>query len=295
MKKSSKFVLILLGTSYTIMERFIKNLTGQELDLSAFYILSIAAVTWYAGIWPGIFISVISALSWLSADLMMLSAFSNPMIPYFNESFRLIVFLIIAVTLHKLKISLSEYKKLARTDYLTGIANRRAFLESANMELKKARRYGHSLSMLYLDIDNFKMINDNHGHRIGDKLLCSVAVSIERSIRSVDLIARFGGDEFCILLSETGTESALLVANKLHEMLSVLVKDKGRPVTFSIGAVTYQIPPVSIEKMITEADALMYATKKKGKNGIRHKEIGMTSNILQEGITLPLPRIRVHI
>ena len=277
MKKSSKFVLILLGLTFTMIVSFVKYLTGPELALSAFYLLSIAVVTWYVGIRAGIFISVASALSWLTADLMMLNTFSNPVIPYFNESFRLIVFLIITVTLHKLRNSLTIQRELARTDHLTGIANRRAFFELANMELKKARRYGHSLSVLYLDIDNFKMINDNHGHRIGDQLLGSVAMSIKRNIRSFDLIARFGGDEFCVLLSETGAESARLIANKLQEKLTVLVEDKGWPVTFSIGAVTSQRPPDSIDEMITAADALMYSAKQNGKNGIRYKVIGKDS------------------
>ena len=279
-KNSLKFIIVFLGTIFTLTVSFIKYLTGPELALSAFYLLSIAVVTWYAGIRAGIFISVTSAISWLVADLMMLNAFSSPIIPYFNESFRLIVFLVIAVTLHNLKIALAGHKELARTDYLTGIANRRAFIEFASMELNKARRYGHPLSMLYLDIDNFKMINDNFGHRIGDRLLCSVAILMKQSVRSIDLIARFGGDEFCVLLSKTGTESARMVANKLQEKLLALVEHKGWSVTFSIGAVTYQVPPVSIDEMITAADALMYAAKKNGKNGIRHKEIGMTSRIM---------------
>ena len=219
------------------------------------------------------FYLVTSAISWLIADLMMVNVFSNAIIPYLNETFRLFVFLVITCIIHKLRTALENQKEIAGTDPLTSVANRRAFYDLANLELNKARRYQTPISFLYLDIDNFKKINDNFGHQIGDKLLRSVANTIENNIRAIDLIVRFGGDEFGILLAETGAESATRVVGKLKKKLLELVRDNGWPVTFSIGVATFISPPGNIDEMIDAADAQMYFAKQNGKNRTRYKVI----------------------
>jgi diguanylate cyclase (GGDEF)-like protein len=214
------------------------------------------------------------------ADLMMLNSFSNALIPYMNQTFRLIVFLIITSIISRLKTSLDNQKELARTDHLTGIANRRAFFDLANLELGKARRYQTPISILYMDIDNFKHINDHFGHHIGDRLLRSVAMTMKNNIRAIDVIARFGGDEFGILLAETGSESAALVAGKLKEKLVELVQHNGWPITFSMGVVTFEITPASVDEMIDLADAQMYLAKRHGKNRTQYKTIADDESIL---------------
>jgi len=115
------------------------------------------------------------------------AAFSSSIIPYLNETFRLIVFLIATDIINRLRISIDEHKEIARTDHLTGIANRRAFFDLADLELHKARRYETPISVLYLDIDNFKHINDHFGHHIGDRVLRSVARTIKNEIRAIDV------------------------------------------------------------------------------------------------------------
>ncbi len=263
--------LIILSFILSIMIGVIRFLTGPELALSLFYLFPIALVTWNVGRGAGIIISITSALSWLMADLMMLNSFSNIMIPFLNETFRLIVFLIITYIIFELKNALEKQKELARTDPLTSVANRRAFFELANMELNKARRYRHPFSVVYIDIDNFKKVNDNLGHNVGDRLLCSVAKMIKQNIRVIDILARLGGDEFAILLSETGAEAASLVVRKLKNKLLSIMQGNGWPVTFSMGVVTFKIFPDSVDEMINVADSQMYAAKKKGKNRIHYK------------------------
>jgi diguanylate cyclase (GGDEF)-like protein len=204
---------------------------------------------------------------------MMVNVFSNAIIPYLNETFRLLIFMVITFIIHKLRSALENQKELARTDPLTSVANRRAFYDLANLEINKARRYQTPISFLYLDIDNFKKVNDNFGHQIGDKLLRSVANTIENNIRAIDLIVRFGGDEFGILLAETGAESATQVVGKLKKKLLELVWTNGWPVTFSIGVTTFTSPPGSIDEMIDAADAQMYFAKQNGKNRTQYKII----------------------
>ena len=272
-KNYTKSLLVIICFMLALAIGVIRYLTGPEWALSAFYLFPIILATWKAGIAAGVLISFTGAISWLVADLMMVDIFSNIIIPYLNQAFRLFVFLVITCIIHKLKTALESQKELARTDPLTSVLNRRAFYDLANLELNKVRRYQTPISFLYLDIDNFKKINDNFGHQIGDKLLCSVANTIENNIRAIDLIVRFGGDEFGILLAETDAESAAQVVGKLKKKLLELVLDNGWPVTFSTGVATFISPPSTIDEMIDTADAQMYFAKQNGKNRTWYKVI----------------------
>jgi diguanylate cyclase (GGDEF)-like protein len=271
LKNYSKPLLVVSSFVLALVIGIIRYLTGPEWALSALYLFLIILVTWKVGTGTGILISFTSAISWLIADLMMINSFSNPLIPYLNETLRLVVFLILTYIISILKISIDKHKELSRTDHLTGIANRRAFIDLANLELNKARRYQVPISILYMDIDNFKFINDHFGHHIGDRLLCSVAKTIKDHIRAIDVTARFGGDEFGILLAETGSGEAALVAGKLKEKLEELAQQYRWPVTFSTGVVTFERIPASVDELIDAADAQMYLAKQNGKNQTRHQ------------------------
>jgi diguanylate cyclase (GGDEF)-like protein len=269
----SNTFLILLSLIMVILIGFIRYMTGPEFAFSLFYLFPIIIVSWNLGRWAGIFISFSSALSWLAADLTMLNKFSNAMVPYINETFRLIVFITIVNIVFELKCALENHKKLARTDPLTDISNRLGFYELATMEINKARRYKRSISMMYIDIDDFKIVNDTYGHHKGDALLCAVAKTIRQHIRVIDIVTRFGGDEFGVLLSETGAESAAQVVKKLKKKVLEHVRDNGCPVTLSIGVATFISPPVRIDEMIDAADSQMYLAKQNGKNRTRYKII----------------------
>jgi diguanylate cyclase (GGDEF)-like protein len=285
-KNYFKPLLVAISFVLALAIGIIRYLTGPELALSLFYLLPIGLSTWYVGKWTGVFISLTSAVTWLIADLMMLNSFSNIFIPFLNESFRLIVFLVVAYIISRLKTSLDTHRQLARTDHLTGIHNRRAFFDLANLELNKARRYQMPISVLYLDIDNFKQINDRYGHQVGDQLLRLVAKTIKDHIRSIDVTARFGGDEFGILLAETRPEAAALVAGKLKERLEKLAQQNRWPVTFSTGVVTFERIPTSVDEMIDAADAQMYLAKQNGKNRTRYQTIVGDESSLPTAVNL---------
>ena len=278
-KKYFKFFLTLFCLLLAILIGVVRYLTGPEFALSLFYLFPIILATWYAGKWVGVLLSLVSAVSWLMADLAMRHAFSSSLIPFLNESFRLVVFLFITFILLKLKNAVNTQKELARTDPLTLVHNRRAFNDLADLEITKARRSKKPTSVLYVDIDNFKKINDHFGHRIGDSLLCSVAKTIKTNIRAIDIMARLGGDEFCILLAETGSGAVALVARKLKEKLMGMMQNDNWPVTFSIGVVTFENPPDSVDQLITAADAQMYFAKSQGKNRIHYKVVTETEDL----------------
>lgn len=270
LEKWTNAALIVLCFCITILIGGIRYATGPEFALSLFYLFPIMLTAWKIGFKAGLFISLSATLSWLSADIAMISSFSSVFVPYVNESFRLVVFVIIAKVISELKHAIDVQRKLARTDPLTGMFNRRFFYEYAQIELCKAQRYGHSLSLISIDLDNFKSVNDEFGHPVGDRLLIYVSQTIKSNIRVIDIAARFGGDEFCILLPQVGTRAASQVADKLNKKLLQVMIRNGWPVTFSIGLVSYNVVPATktIHDIVSAADTLMYSAKKNGKNMI---------------------------
>jgi len=154
---------------------------------------------------------------------------------------------------------------------VTGVANSRAFYDIASMELSRARRYARSLTVSYIDLDNFKYINDHFGHNVGDVVLRVVGQTILRNLRSSDTVARLGGDEFAVLFPETGSDAAQMVLYKIQGLLVAEMQRNAGPISFSIGAVTYVEAAESVDKMIQMADNLMYVAKRNGRNRIEHK------------------------
>jgi diguanylate cyclase (GGDEF)-like protein/PAS domain S-box-containing protein len=168
----------------------------------------------------------------------------------------------------KLRESLERERSAARIDFLTGILNRRGFFEIATSESQRSRRYKRPLSLVYVDLDNFKGVNDTMGHDAGDELLIRVAAIIHSEVRGTDSVGRLGGDEFAVLLPETDQEHGRVVVQKVQKQLMEVMQERKWPVTFSIGLISFQVPPESIEEMVREADRVMYSVKLKGKNSV---------------------------
>ncbi len=162
-------------------------------------------------------------------------------------------------------------KSFAREDSLTGLGNRRYFFERTDVEIQRSIRYSHPFSMAYIDIDDFKSVNDRYGHAEGDALLKQVGQAIAGHIRKTDIAARLGGDEFAVLIPESSNEAAKVFFSKLHTFLSGIARGESWPVTFSIGVVTFNKPAESVDEMIRIVDQLMYSAKKSGKNLVKYE------------------------
>lgn len=184
-----------------------------------------------------------------------------------NMLVRLVVFLIFNSIISALRIALAHEHDLARKDPLTGIANRRYFYEQAGFAIAGLRRHGRPFTFAYLDVDNFKAVNDRLGHEAGGFLLRQIASTLDGGTRTLDLAARLGGDEFGILFSDTNVSSAEIVVKKLRDSLTAVMRTGGWPVTFSIGLMTFIDPPDSVNEMMAKADAIMYDVKLGGKDG----------------------------
>jgi diguanylate cyclase (GGDEF)-like protein len=172
--------------------------------------------------------------------------------------------------LFEMRLKLLQEKRLSRTDPLTGAANRRSFYEILEAEISRLNRYRRPLSLAYLDLDNFKQMNDRFGHEIGDAVLISVANTVQKHLRLGDSIARMGGDEFAILLKEADAVSAIGAIRRFQKHMLAAMRQSGWDVTFSIGVVTCEDPPASVQQLIARADQLMYEVKRSGKNNIVH-------------------------
>ncbi len=269
--RSKSFTLI-VGFLLVVFLGTIDYLSG-DLSFLIFYLVPVSMVTWFVGREAGFSISIVSAVIWMISDVTGVSSYQHPVISYWNAIVKVGFFFVFTYILAALKEVYDQEKTHSRTDYLTGIANRRFFFEQAEVELKRARRYNHSLTVVYIDVDDFKKVNDRFGHDAGDAALRVVARTVSRHLRLIDVIARLGGDEFAILLPETGYDASQRVIHKLQEGLRGRMKEEGWPITFSIGAISYANVPESIDEMLKRADSLMYSVKKSSKNTIRHDQV----------------------
>lgn len=175
-------------------------------------------------------------------------------------------------TIDRLHHQAVRLASLASTDPLTELANRRYLIDQLQREFDRSRRYARHLSLLYLDLDGFKAVNDQHGHLFGDDVLRGAAKAMSAVLRSTDLMARIGGDEFAVLMPETGLEEAHNVVNKLRRALHAYSNQLGPEIptlTFCAGLSQLKSDDVSIEQILQRADEAQYLAKGTGKDHTR--------------------------
>ena len=211
--------------------------------------------------------AVACAATWGYLDMRSGVGYSAAWIPWWNSSVRLAFFLIINELVSMLRVAHARERALARTDSLTGIANARVFEEHVSRAIAQGRRNGHLFTLAYLDLDEFKKVNDDLGHSEGDRVLQAVAATIERTLRTTDVAARLGGDEFGILMPETDGEQARKSLERVAASLAHEVEDRwGVGATF--GSVTFTQLPDDADCALRQADALMYRGKVAGRGRI---------------------------
>lgn len=174
------------------------------------------------------------------------------------------------------KAAEEELRRLATTDPLTGVANRRQFMDCAERELARARRYSRPVALMMIDVDHFKTINDTHGHAIGDEVLKALAAAMLDCVRETDVVGRLGGEEFAVLLPETALAEAIEAADRLRRRLgdAVLTTHAG-PIryTVSAGVSTCRSTDATIEGALSRADHALYAAKRAGRNRVATEEL----------------------
>ncbi len=175
-------------------------------------------------------------------------------------------------SIERLRQQTEAMAQLAHTDSLTGLANRRHLIEQLDREFSRAKRYRRPLALLYLDLDGFKTINDQFGHLFGDEILRNIALSMRAVLRTTDLLARIGGDEFAVLLPETTIKGAVGVATKLGRALQAFGANLSQAIpdlSFSAGVAQMRFEDDSIDDLLARADTVQYQAKAAGHGQVR--------------------------
>jgi diguanylate cyclase (GGDEF)-like protein len=264
-EKQSKSLLVFEGFFLIGIIGFVDCFTG-DLGFSVFYVLPIFLITWFANQRFGFVASFASAIIWLAADITTTQLSFFPFIQVWNSFIRLAFFIIITILLSSLKSSL----ELAHTDHLTSAINSRYFYEIVQMEINRIQRNQHPFTVAYIDLDDFKAVNDQLGHTVGDQVLVTLVSSVSKIIRKSDFVARLGGDEFAVLFPETDQEAARIIFSKIQNGFVETMQQKNWSVTLSVGILTCRVAPQTTDELIRMADELMYLAKSDGKNTVRY-------------------------
>ncbi len=266
----SNWLCMLITIALVGIVGLLDYITGPEIAFSLIYLIPVTIGAWLIGKNFGLVISILSAAVWMTAEFTSGRLYSHVAIHYWNTATRLGFFTVVTLLLGRLKTALNTEQALARIDYLTGVMNSRSFYELVVTELERCKRYKRPFAVAYIDVDDFKNINDQFGHPTGDVALRTVAGVIRKNLRSVDVIARLGGDEFAILFPETSEKAAAKAIQKVKDAIKNEVNLKEWPITLSIGILTCKTCPPNVEQMMVIVDSLMYSVKRHGKNGVRH-------------------------
>ena len=266
-----KILLIALGSLIIGGAVYIDRATGQNPSFLCFYLMPVSFFIWFTTRRIGVLVSVLCAAVWLVENASDKAHLFLSEISYLNMSIELVFFFLVTLLLSSLKEALGINEELSRVDALTGAVNRRAFYDLAGREIARLERYKHPFTVAYMDIDNFKVVNYRFGHKAGDQLLRSVADTVRKNLRKLDIVSRFGGDEFTMLLPETGAEAAQVVLSRMRNILLNIMETNKWPVTFTFGTVTFLKPPSSVEEMVKKVGSLMYSGKDSGMNTIEQE------------------------
>jgi diguanylate cyclase (GGDEF)-like protein len=242
--------------------------TPPSVRLAILYIVPVLLVTWHDGLSWGIAFAVGTGVLRFMTGLEKLPPDTSVGVRFLNEGAFQTVLIVAMAGIAQLQRTQAKLEQLATQDPLTGALNARSFVERLTQELERIRRYSRPLALLYLDLDDFKIVNDRHGHQTGDAVLRLVANATRRALRQSDVVGRLGGDEFGVLMPETdgaGAEAAALrLVNSIRSVF------QGTPsVTASIGLVsTLNVATLGAEELLRRADKAMYEAKRSGKDRV---------------------------
>lgn len=242
----------------------LRTATDAEFSFASLVLLPVIFIAWINGKWAGLLFSLLAAAMWAAGDIAAERSFSAEWIPWVNMITRLTTYSLVTLLVAELHRQMEREHAQATQDALTHLSNRRAFEEAGESEIDRSQRYAHSLALVFLDLDDFKCLNDTHGHEAGDAALQTCARTLLATLRSSDHVARIGGDEFAVLLPELDYAAASEAGRKICASLELALKPFP-PVKASVGVAWFESADRPFVDMLKAADELMYAAKQHGK------------------------------
>jgi len=241
--------------------------TPPDLRLDILYVIPVLLAAWHDGMHWGIAFALATSLLRFTVGIDQMPATTLLDYRVINELAYLLVVAIAIAGLSQLRHTHTQLEQMATHDPLTNVLNARAFSHELAQELSRNRRYGRPLALIYLDLDDFKTVNDAHGHATGDAVLRLVADAMRSAVRQADVVGRLGGDEFGVLMPETDGDVAHAAANRLVSGIRTVFR--GTPsVTASIGVVSVSGTEAGTDELLRKADQAMYAAKRAGKDRV---------------------------
>jgi diguanylate cyclase (GGDEF)-like protein len=257
-------VIVLLGV--------LRTATDADYTFASLAMLPVLAIAWVDGKRNGLLVALLAVAMWLVSDIASGRQFSDEWIPWVNAITRLFTYSVAVLLVTRVRLQFEQEHDNAMHDALTGLQNRRAFLAAGAFEVERAKRYAHPMAVIYLDLDDFKKLNDSKGHAAGDAALRATAAALSGSMRATDRVARMGGDEFAVLLPETGYEAAVDTGRKISTVVNAALM-AFLPAQVSIGVAWFGKADRLFPAMLTAADELMYEVKESGKHDMRSRRV----------------------
>jgi len=247
---------------------FVLNIrTPADLRLGILYVIPVLLAASYDGLGWGISFALATALLRFGVGIDQMPLETTLQVRILNEAAYLAVVGVAIAGLSQLRRTQAQLQLLATHDPLTTVLNARAFASQVAQELGRNRRYGRPLALIYLDLDDFKKVNDAHGHATGDAVLRLVADAMRSAVRQADVVGRLGGDEFGVLMPETDGTLAHAVATRLAAGIRTVFR--GTPsVTASVGVVAVSGTEAGSDELLRKADQAMYEAKRAGKDRV---------------------------
>ena len=230
------YAIALIGVLGILAVAVIDYVSGVELRVGPLYYVPLSLVAWELGRRPIVAAAFLCALSLTGSNYLAGQTFSSVGVGAFNFTMQWLSFMVIGLLIAALRGALVHERALSRTDDLTSLLNARTFYEEANRVLALSRRRRHPVSLAYVDLDNFKTVNDTLGHRAGDDILRSVGSIIIDATRKSDVTARLGGDEFALLMPETDPDHARQACERMRSLIAERFRAQNCPVTASCAA-----------------------------------------------------------
>jgi diguanylate cyclase (GGDEF)-like protein len=268
------YAIAFVGVAGIVAVGVIDYVTGVELRIGPLYYLPLSLVAWELGNGPVIAAAMLCAVGLMGSNYLAGQTYSSSGIAIFNFAMQWLSFVAIGLLIAALRRTLVHERALSRKDSLSGLMNARTFYEEANRVLALSRRRRHPVALAYVDLDNFKAVNDNLGHRAGDDLLRAVGAIILETTRKSDVAGRLGGDEFALLMPETDPEQARQACERLRSVIERKFADDAWPVTASVGGVAFLAVPDTVDAMVHVADGRMYKAKTAGRNRVDIEVVG---------------------